>query len=206
MGKHAQSIDSAILERIHRHGPGWVFTPSHFTDLGSRTAVASALKRHNQAGAIRQIARGLYEVPRHDPQLGLLSPSLDAVIEALKGRDAIQVQTSGGYAANLLGLSNQVPMKVVLLTNGPTRRIELGKQVIQLKRTTPRNMETAGRISGLVIQALRHIGQRHADDALVARLRKRLSAEDKQVLLEDLRFAPEWIAAIMRRIAEPEGG
>jgi len=93
-----------------------------------------------------------------------------------------------------------------LLTDGPTRRIELGKQVIQLKRTTPRNMETAGRISGLVIQALRHIGQRHVDDALVARLRERLSADDKQVLLEDLRFAPAWIAAIMRRIAEPEGG
>jgi len=206
MGKHAQSIDSAILERLRRHGPGWVFTPSHFTDLGSRTAVASALKRHKQAGTIRQIARGLYEVPRRDPQLGVLSPSLDAVVEALQGRDAIHVQTSGGYAANRLGLSDQVPMKIVLLTDGPTRRIELGKQVIQLKRTTPRNMETAGRISGLVIQALRHIGQRHVDDALVARLRERLSADDKQVLLEDLRFAPAWIAAIMRRIAEPEGG
>ncbi len=143
MGKHAQSIDSAILERIRGHGPGWVFTPSHFTDLGSRTAVASALKRHKQAGTIRQIARGLYEVPRHDPQLGVLSPSIDAVVEALQGRDAIHVQTSGGYAANLLGLSDQVPMKIVLLTDGPARRIELGKQVIQLKRTTPRTMATA---------------------------------------------------------------
>jgi len=205
MGKHAQSIDSAILERIRRHGPGWVFTPSHFTDLGSRTAVASALKRHRQAGTIRRIARGLYEVERHDPQLGVLSPSIDAVVAALQGRDAIRLQPSGGYAANLLGLSDQVPMRIVLLTDGPARRVELGRQVIQLKRTTPRTMATAGRISGLVIQALRHIGQGHVDEALVARLRRRLSDDDKRVLLEDLRFAPAWIAAIMRQVAEPEG-
>jgi hypothetical protein len=163
MGKHAQSIDSLILERIQSHGPGWVFTPSHFTDLGSRTAVASALKRHKQAGAIRQIARGLYEMSRQDQLIGQLSPSVDAIVKALQARDAIRLQPSGGYAANLLGLSEQVPMKIVLLTDGRARRVQLGKQLILLKHTTPRAMATAGRVSGLVIQALRHIGQRNVD-------------------------------------------
>lgn len=204
MGKHAQSIDSLILERIHSHGAGWVFTPSHFTDLGNRTAVASALKRHKQAGMICQVARGLYESPRHDSFLGPLSPSVDAIVEALQGRDAIRLQPSGGYAANLLGLSEQVPMKIVFLTDGPARRIQLGKQVILLKHTTPRAMATAGRVSGLVIQALRHIGQRHVDDSMVAKLRKRLSDDDKNQLLQDIRYAPAWIAAIMRRIAGQE--
>jgi hypothetical protein len=65
-------------------------------------------------------------------------------------------------------------------------------------------MATAGRTSGLVIQALRHLGQRHVDDAFVANLQKRLSGSDKKVLLRDLRYAPTWIAAILRRISGPK--
>jgi hypothetical protein len=95
-------------------------------------------------------------------------------------------------------------MKIVFLTDGPARRVQIGKQVIILKHTTPRAMATAGRISGLVIQSLRHIGQRQVDDAVVTNLQKRLSASDKKVLFRDLRYAPAWIAAILRRVAEPE--
>ena len=124
---------------------------------------------------------------------------------ALKGRDNILLQPSGGYAANLLGLSDQVPMKIVFLTDGPGRRVQLGKQAIMLKHTTPRAMASAGRLSGLVIQALRHIGQRHVDNAIVTRLQKRLSDDDRTQLLQDIRYAPAWIAAILRRVAGPEG-
>lgn len=95
-------------------------------------------------------------------------------------------------------------MKIVFLTDGPARRVQIGKQIIMLKHTTPRAMASAGRVSGVVIQALRHIGKRHADDAVVANLQKRLSASDKKVLLRDLRYAPAWIAAILRRVAGPE--
>lgn len=204
MGKHIQSIDLSILNRIYGHGRGWVFTPNHFQDLGSRTAVGLALMRHKAGGTIRRLARGLYDYPRQHPALGLLHPSADAVAQALAGRDATRLQPAGGYAANLLGLSDQVPMKVVFLTDGPTRSVPLGKQTITLKRTTPKNMATAGKASGLVIQALRHLGQRHVDDNLVAQLRQRLSEADKKQLLKDLAYAPAWVADVMRQIATPK--
>ena len=178
MGKHIQSIDSKIKNRIYGHGKGWVFTPVHFSDLGSRDAVASALKRYRQSGLIRQLARGLYDYPRFDPDLGILSPSPDVVARALAGRDAVRLQPSGAYAANLLGLSSQIPMKIVYLTDGCSRTVQIGKKQILLKRTTPRNMATAGRISGLVIQALRHLGRQHVDDEIIARLDRRLSDDD----------------------------
>jgi hypothetical protein len=200
-----QSIDSKILSRIYGRGKGCVVTPGAFLDLGSRQAVDLALHRLAKKETLRRLARGLYDYPRTDPDLGLLSPTTDAIVKALKGRDKILLQPSGGYAANLLGLSDQVPMKIVFLTDGPARRVQLGKQVIMLKHTTPRTMATAGRVSGLVIQALRHIGQRHVDDAVVARLQKRLSADDRKQLLQDIRYAPAWIAAILRRVAWPEG-
>jgi hypothetical protein len=92
-------------------------------------------------------------------------------------------------------------MKVVFLTDGPTRRVKLGKQTITLKRTTPKNMAAAGKTSGLVIQALRHLGRRHVDDTLITQLRTRLTDDDKKQLLKDLVFAPAWVAAVMRQVA-----
>lgn len=144
----------------------------------------------------------MYDYPKHHPRLGRLAPSTDAVAQALAGRDVVRLQPGGAYAANLLGLSEQVPMKVVFLTDGPSRRVRLGRQEIILKRTTPRNMATASRISGLVIQALRQMGQRHVDVAVVDTLKRQLSEDDKRQLLKDLRYAPAWIADLMRQIAE----
>lgn len=178
-----------------------MFTPRHFLDLGARPAITSALKRHTDAGRIRLLARGLYDYPKQHPQLGTLAPDMDAVAKALAGRDAVRLQPSGAYAANLLGLSEQVPMKVVFLTDGPSRRVRLGRQEIILKRTTPRNMATAGRTSGLVIHALRKVGQRYVDSAVADTLKRRLNEDDKRQLLKDLRYAPAWIAELMRQLA-----
>ena len=196
-----KNIDSKVVSRIYGHGRGWVFTPNHFKDLGSRDAVASALKRHKQSGLIRQLARGVYDYPKIDPELGLLEPSTDDIAQALAGRDATRLQPSGAYAANLLGLSTQVPTKIVYLTDGRPRTVQIGKRQITLKRTTPRNMATAGKISGLVIQALRHLGSRDVDAATIEAVKKRLSASDRKRLLADIRHAPAWIADIIRKVA-----
>ena len=201
MDASKKNIDSKVVSRIYGHGRGWVFTPNHFKDLGSRDAVASALKRHKQSGLIRQLARGVYDYPKIDPELGLLEPSIDDIAQALAGRDATRLQPSGAYAANLLGLSTQVPTKIVYLTDGRSRMVQIGKRQITLKQTTPRNMATAGRISGLVIQALRHLGSRHVDAAIIEAVKKRLSASDRKRLLADIRHAPAWIADIIRKVA-----
>jgi hypothetical protein len=87
------------------------------------------------------------------------------------------------------------------MAGGRTRKVQLGKRQILLKKTTTRQMATAGRISGTVIQALRWIGQRHMDELIVSSLRRRLAGADKKQLLKDLRYAPAWIADIMRKVA-----
>ena len=204
MGKHSKSVDSRVRKRILTKGRGWVFTPADFLDLGSRTAVGMAVMRHVRAGTIRQLARGLYDYPIHENRLGTIAPSTDKIASALKGRDDFRLQASGAHAANVLGLSDQVPVRAVFLTDGRSRRVQLGKRQIVLKNTTTRQMATAGRISGTVIQALRWLGQRNVNHNTVVALRRRLSDGDKQQLLKDLRYAPAWIAEIMRKVARPE--
>jgi hypothetical protein len=163
-----------------------------------------ALTRLSRKGTIRRLARGLYDYPAQHPKIGALSPSIDAIAKALTGRDAIRLQPTGAYAANLLGLSDQVPMKVVFLTDGPNRRIRIGNQEIYLKRTTPRNMATSGKTSGLVIQALRYLGQNGIDSKAIQTLQHGLSARDKAELLKDIHLAPAWVAAVIRQISAGE--
>ena len=182
-----------------------MFTPDHFKALGSRDAVASALKRHKKAGLIRQLARGLYDYPIIDKQLGALQPSNDAIAQALAGRDATRLQPSGAYAANLLGLSTQVPMKVVYLTDGRSRTVHVGYRQIVLNNTTPRNMAAAGKISGLVIQALRHLGQKHVDTQVIGQLDRRLDDNARKQLMKDIRYAPAWIADIFHKLVGKGG-
>jgi len=157
--KMAQSIEKQIANRILSKGKGWVFTPNHLLDLGTRTAVAQSLVRLVRSGMIRRLAQGLYDYPAKHPTLGDLPPNYDRIAQALAGRDNLRIQPSGAYAANLLGLTEQVPAKIVFLTDGSNRTVQINKQQLVLKRTTPKNMATAGKVSGLVIQALRYLGQ-----------------------------------------------
>ena len=201
MAKTPQSIDSRILSRIYGSKGGAVFTPSDFLDLGSRRAVDLALHRLERQNIIRRLARGLYEYPREHPELGMLSPDIEKVAKALAGKDRIRLQPAGAYATNLLGLSEQVPAKVVFLTDGPSRTVKFGRQEIQLRRTTPRNMEAAGRLSGLLMQALRHLGKEHITPARMDHLKRTLPAKERRALLKDLRLAPGWMHPLFRELA-----
>jgi len=203
MTKHAKSIDLSIRSRIFGHGRGWVFTPKHFRDLGSDAAIDSTLRRMKADGTIRQLARGLYDYPIEDPDLGKVAPSADAIARALVVRDAIRIQPSGAYAANRLGLSDQVPSRVVFLTDGPARKVKVGRREIILQHTTPRNMATAGRKSGTLIQALRYLGKDQVDDRLVETLRRQIADEDRASIRQDLVHAPGWIADLLRPLTEP---
>ena len=170
-------------------------------DLGSRRAVDLALHRLERKKTLRRLARGLYEYPREHPELGTLSPDIEKVAKALAGKDRIRLQPAGAYATNLLGLSEQVPAKVMFLTDGPSRTVKIGRQEIQLRRTTPRNMAAAGRLSGLLMQALRHLGKEHITPARVEHLKRTLPAKERQQLLKDLPLAPAWMHPLFRELA-----
>jgi len=195
------SIDAQIARRVQRAPRGTVFTPTSFASLGSRAAIDKALQRLVAKGSLRRLSRGLYDKPRHDDLLGTLWPSIDAVVRAIAGKDRIRTQPTGAYAANLLGLSEQVPAKVVLLTDGTTRSVQAGPIQIALKRTTPRDMAAAGRLSGLVIQALKSLGAPHITPERIQRLRQTIPQAERTKLLHDVGLAPAWMQPHLRELA-----
>ncbi len=196
------SIEKTIASRIESRKQGACFTPNAFLDLGSPEAVRIALHRLEKRGHVRRLARGLYDFPVRHPTIGLLSPNPDKVAKALSERDASRLQPSGAYAANVLGLSEQVPARIVFLTDGPARHVKIGRQEIVLKNTTTRNMATAGTTSGTVIQALRHLGAKQTNQNHVAHLRRTLSARERAQLKQDRIYALGWMNRIIDAIAE----
>lgn len=195
-----QSIEDRILKRIRGKGRGSVHLSKDFLDFGSRAAVDKALSRLVRKGQVRRLSRGVYDYPRIHPRLGELTPSPDVIAQALARKTGVELQISGARAANALGLSTQVPARAVYLTNGNSKRLRVGKQTIELRRTTPKNVESSGEISGMVIQALRHLGRDGVDSAVIKKIRDTLSDDDKKALKRDAKIAPEWAQQVIAEI------
>jgi hypothetical protein len=90
----------------------------------------------------------------------------------------------------------------VFLTDGPSRRIKIGAREIILRRTTPKVMAAAGRMSGLVIQGLKHLGRQNVTIERIAPLRALLKEQDRKQLKEDVGLAPAWMQPFLLSVAE----
>lgn len=193
--------EKQIIARIRAHGRGFVFSTKLFSALTDDSAsVRTALSRLVQKQSIRRLAHGLYDLPIVHPSLGAIMPAMENVIEAIKKSDAIEVQVTGAYAANLLGLSTQIPMRIELYTSGPKRKIHFGKQEILLKPTTPRNMIGAGTKAGLIFHALRQIGKDNITIEMIEQIKSQIEEKDIKHFKKQIHFAPVWIAKIMRSL------
>ncbi|GAD48653.1 hypothetical protein NT2_04_00640 [Caenibius tardaugens NBRC 16725] len=196
----AASVPDRVMKRVRASGRGSVFTPSDFLTVAARPSVDQALSRLVKGGQLRRLARGLYDFPKLHPKLGALSPAPDDVAHALARETGSQMQIAGARAANALGLSTQVPAQSTYLTDGPSRRVVLGKRVVDLRHASPKHLIAPGSPAGTVVQALRHVGPvRAADVAQVAA--RRLSANDKKTLASTALQAPAWMRPTLVSIA-----
>lgn len=196
----AVSVPDRVMRRVRASGRGSVFTPSDFLADAARSSIDQALSRLVKGGQLRRLARGLYDFPKMHPKLGALSPAPDDVAHALARETGSQVQIAGARAANALGLSTQVPAQSTYLTNGPSRRVVLGKRVVDLRHASPKHLVAPGSAVGTVVQALRHVGPvRAADVARVAA--RQLSANDKKTLASSAVQAPAWMRLTLVTIA-----
>ena len=199
------SVPNRIMKRARAGGRGGVFTPSDFLDMAGRAAVDQALSRLVKGGKLRRLARGLYDFPKVHPKLGQLSPAPDDVARALARETGSQVQIAGARAANALGLSAQVPAKSTYLTDGPSRRVVLGKRVVDLRHASPKHLIAPGSPAGTVVQALRHLGRVRATDVAHVAARQ-LSVRDKKTLGASAVQAPAWMRPTLVSIASSTSG
>ena len=190
----------SVWRKIRAKRRGWVFTPREFATFGSRAAIDQTLSRLHRAGKIRRLARGIYEFPRVHPRIGVLSPSPEAVAKAVAARTHSRITVSGATALNLLGLSTQVPVQNLYLTEGPSRTVRIGNQTVTLKHVAPSKIIGAGTEAGIVIQAVRSLGKKRISEIPTQALAKRLPRPVKAAVKRLALAAPAWSQPVLRQI------
>ncbi len=194
-----KSVETHILEKIRTIPKGVLIFPEDLQHLGSAEAVRVALHRLEKESILKRVAQGIYVRPKISKLIGQLVPSAEEVAEAIAKRDRIRTLPTGSYALNAIGLSTQVPMNIVLLTDGSPRIIKVGKRTIKFKKTTPKNLMAKGKISRLAIQALKEIGNGKVIEEEERKILALLKREDEKDLKHDIALAPVWIQKIMKK-------
>ncbi len=194
-----ESIDTLIINKIRKARGGTLFFIEDFLSFGNSKAISKALQRLVEKEELSRVARGMYARLQQDPILGTIYPSTEEIAKAIAKRDKATIVPTGSLALNALGLSTQVPLNVVYLTDGSARKIDLGKRKIIFKKTSPRNLAAIGPISKLAIQALKEIGKDNLKEREKEIILEHLKKEDPYKLEHDIRMAPEWVRVIMRQ-------
>ena len=200
-----QSIDDKILSNIKKRGRGTIFFANDMVQYGQRQSVLKALERMAAAGMILRVARGIYCYPKIDKELGLgiLYPSLDEIAQAVAKRDKARIAPTGVYALNVLGLSTQVQMNVVYLTDGTARRLKVGNgKGILFKHTAPKNLAFKSKTAMYITSALKELGQSGVTQEHKAKIKELLQEEEKENVLSDAALIPSWIMDIIKEAHE----
>lgn len=195
-------VENRIAKALKTYPKGSVLFVNDFLDYGNPESVKKALFRLKEKEILVNLAHGIYLYPKVDKELGILFPATEEIATAIARRDKARIILTGVHALNKLGLSTQIPMKVVYLTDGAARTVTVGKRTITFKKTSPKNLLITGELSGLAIQALKTIGQNNMDDKILEKIKNILRQEKKENILKDAKLSPAWINKLVMQVLE----
>lgn len=189
-----KSINSQIEAKVKRAKPGAIFLPSDFKDLGTSTAIRKALSRLVEQKVLVRMGQGIYATPVHDKVFGEVLPSMEEIAATLAKKDHVKIMPTGQYALNKIGLSTQVPMKMVYLTNGTKKIITLGKSSIVFQPTTTKKLAMIGTITSLLFLGLEELDLDNLSKSDTNKIINLLKKEDEKKLKHDLKLAPSRVS------------
>jgi hypothetical protein len=199
-----QSVHKQIELKIKKSSKGKIFFAEDFSKNGSPENVRKVLSRLEQEALIIRLAQGIYLLPKVDELLGVLYPSTEEIAEEISKRDKTRIAPTGSMALYLLGLSTQIPLKAVYITDGSQRTIAIGNRTIKFKYAAPRNFAIKDSLLLLIVQALKEIGQEKINDSLVNNLKSNVLKLNDEVLEKQLKYAPVWIQKIITKLKNNE--
>ena len=190
--------EKLIKNSISNHKRGKIFFPKNFSKFGTSEAIRQALKRLEDKGFLIRLAQGIYLYPKEHKLLGTLYPSLEEIAKAISKRDKARIIPTGIQALNQLGLSTQVPLNLVYLTDGTSRTISVGENTIKFKKASPKILAVKSETNILIMQALRQLGKHNIDDKTLEKINMILQKVDRESTVHDMKLAPVWISEIMQ--------
>lgn len=201
-----QTIENKIVSRIYGRGRGWAFCANDFSAEFGRSTIDWALRNLTEQGTIRRVCRGVYDYPKYSELLQQeLSPDFDQVAQAFARKFNWRIQPTGDAALNLLGLSTQVPGRLVYLSDGPNRQYEIGDYTLAFKKSALKDAGFKYRESGLIVQALKALGRERVDKTVITAIRKQLDETARKRVLKDTVTATGWVYDAIKQICGESG-
>jgi hypothetical protein len=200
--RHQNSDHAEVEELVKQQPQGSVLFPGDYFSIGSPESILMAFSRMAKSKELVRLGKGIYLKPENNPRLGQVFPSLETIARKIAEKEKVQIRPTGSAALNKLGLSTQVPTKVVFLTDGSPRTIKVGKGTISFKSTTPKKLAAKSDTVFLAIQALMELGTKGLNEKTTDILYKVLKNESPATIREDARLAPNHVARTLYGIAD----
>lgn len=188
-----ERLSEQIIEKALSLPEGTLIAAKALLHLGNRAAIDQALSRLSMRGQLLRAGRGLYVRPITS-RFGSRAPSVETLIESVATRSGETIVPSGAASANKFGLTTQVPVRNVYLTSGPSRELQLGKQLAELRHAPNRQLLLPQRSAGEAFRALLWLGPEAAEKALII-LKNKLQTSEFDALIGLAPMAPNWLAA-----------
>ncbi|MEY2926263.1 MAG: hypothetical protein RL367_740 [Pseudomonadota bacterium] len=187
-----EKLTQNILSFAAGKAEGSTISAKELFHFGSRAAIDQSLSRLARDGKFLRAGRGLYVLPVAT-HFGQRPPCVASVLEALAKAKGETIASHGATAANALGLTPQVPIRLVYLTSGRSRKLNLGALAIDLRHAPAWQLTMAASPAGEVIRALAWLGKDNAGDALRSLLR-RLPQNIMNDVVDARAQFPAWLA------------
>ena len=195
-----QSSHNQVELKIKKSSKGKIFFADDFAKFGSPENIRKVLSRLEKEGLLERLTHGIYLVPKKDELLGILYPTTEEIAVEIAKRDKARIAPTGTLALYQLGLSTQIPLKAVYLTDGTQRTIAIGNRSIQFKKTAPRNLAIKDHLLMLIVQALKEIGQHKINESHLRKLKPFILQVDPEILKSQTKFAPVWVQKIITEL------
>jgi hypothetical protein len=186
-----------ISKKLQEFPLGTPFTSKDLIGLGNEANIRKILERLVKQEKIMRVARGIYTRPKMNRYVGTIPPSLETVLETLTASTGEVFQVQGAEAAHQLGLSTQVPVKPIFLTNGRSRMFSIGNIGVQLRRVSPKKLILAGTPAGIAISALWYLTKEEISFRTIEKIEHVLSSEEFQKLLAVKASLPSWVTTLI---------
>src|SRR5690606_4430224 len=188
-----KSSKNQIETKILKSSLGEIFFAEDFYAYGSPGNIRLTLFRLVKEGVLERLAQGVYLKPKKDPLLGVIYPTTEEIAKQIAQRDKARIAPTGVMALYLLGLTTQVPLKAVYLTDGSQREVKIGNRTIKFKKTVPRSFAIKDGLLHLIVQAFKEVGQNKVTEDFIEKIKLSVLQLEPQVVQKQLKYAPVWI-------------
>lgn len=193
-----KTASNQIEEKISKSSRGELFFTDDFVKYGTPDNIRQVLSRLEKDDVLLRMAHGIYLKPKINPLIDIILPDIAEVAKQIAHRDKARIAPAGVLALHLLGLTTQVPLKAVYLTDGSAREVKIGKRSIKFKKTVPKSFAIKDELLHLVVQAFREVGYKNISEAFLSQIKPSVLKLDADIMAQQLKYAALWIQKAIR--------